>query len=100
MSINPTTGEINPSLSSPGIYNVVYGLPGSICTVGNPSAQVEILALPNIVQPAPAPACYTYTLPSIAVGNYFSQTGAIGPLDITQPITNNQTISIIKNYNN
>jgi gliding motility-associated-like protein len=94
LSINPTTGEINPSLSSPGIYNVVYGLPGSICTVGNPSAQVEILALPTIVQPAPVAACYNFTLPSIAVGNYFSQTGGIGPLDITQPITNSQAIYI------
>ena len=94
LSINPTTGEINPSLSSPGIYTVVYGLPGSVCTTGNPSTQVEIIALPNIVQPAPVDACYTYTLPSLTVGNYFSQTGGLGPLDITAPITNTQTIYI------
>ncbi|MDN3678531.1 fibronectin type III domain-containing protein [Flavobacterium paronense] len=94
LSINPTTGEINPSLSSAGVYTVVYGLPGSICTTGNPSTQVEIIALPNIVQPAPVAACYTYTLPSLAVGNYFSQTGGIGPLDIATPITNSQTIYI------
>ena len=94
LSINPTTGEINPSLSSPGIYTVIYGLPGSVCTTGNPSAQVEIIALPNIVQPAPVAACYTYTLQSIAVGNYFSQTGGVGPLDITVPITSSQTIYI------
>jgi hypothetical protein len=53
LSINPTTGDINPSLSSPGVYTVVYGLPGSICTAGNPSTQVEIIANPNISQPAP-----------------------------------------------
>jgi len=92
LSINPTTGDINPSLSSPGVYTVVYGLPGSICTAGNPSTQVEIIANPNISQPAPVASCYTYTLPSLTLGNYFSQTGGIGPLDITVPITNTQTI--------
>ncbi|WP_396140142.1 FISUMP domain-containing protein [Flavobacterium sp.] len=92
LSINTTTGEINPSLSSPGIYTVVYGLPSSICTAGNPSTQVEIIANPNIPQPEPVASCYNYTLPSLTVGNYFSQTGGIGPLDITVPITNTQTI--------
>ena len=98
LSINPTTGEINPSLSSPGIYNVVYGLPGSICTSGNPSTQVEIIALPNIVQPTPIVACNSTLLPPLTVGNYYSQSQLTGagttPLDISVPITANQTIYV------
>ena len=98
LSINPTTGEINPSLSSPGIYTVVYGLPGSICTSGNPSTQVEIIALPNIVQPAPIVACNSTLLPALTVGNYYSQSQLTGagtsPLDISVPITANQTIYV------
>lgn len=98
LSINPTTGEINPSLSSPGVYTVVYGLPGSICTTGNPSTTVEIYPLPNIIQPAPVAACNTYTLPALTVGDYYSQSQLTGPattpLDISVPITTNQTIYI------
>ena len=32
-------------------------------------------------------ACVTYTLPVLPVGNYFTQTGGVGPIDITIPIT-------------
>ncbi len=98
LSINPTTGKINPSLSSPGLYTVVYGLPGSICTVSNPSAQVEILALPNIVQPAPVVACYSTLLPALTVGDYYSQSQLTGAgttsLDISVPITASQDIYV------
>ncbi len=97
LSIDPTTGAINPSLSSPGVYTVVYGLPGSICTAGNPSVQVEILALPNIAQPANISACDSYAysnLPALAVGNYFLQPGGVSPLDLSGSTTSNQTIYI------
>ena len=98
LSINPTTGEINPSLSSPAVYSVVYGLAGSICTAGNPSTQVEIIALPNIAQPAPIIACNSTLLPALTVGNYYSQSQLTGagttPLDISVPITANQTIYV------
>jgi gliding motility-associated-like protein len=100
LSINPTTGMINPSLSSPGIYNVVYGLPGSICTAGNPSTQVEIIGVPNIPQPAAVSVCNTYTLPVLSVGSYYSQSGGLGiPIDITVPITSPQTIYVYANNN-
>lgn len=96
LSINPTTGEINPSLSSPGIYNVIYGLPGSVCTNGNPSAQVEIYPLPNIPYVAPIVACGTTTLPGLTVGDYFSSSQITGPattpLDPIAAITSNQTV--------
>ena len=92
LNINPATGEINPSLSSPGNYLVTYGLPGSVCTNGNPTVPIEILPLPNIAQPAPISACYTTGLPSLTVGNYYSQTGGVGA--ITLPITTSQTVYI------
>jgi gliding motility-associated-like protein len=101
LSINPTTGEINPSLSSPGIYTVVYGLPGSICSNGNPNTTVEILAPPMLNQTSVV-ACNTYTLPALIFdtfpgtsGNYYSQSGGVGtPLSITVPITATQTIYV------
>ena len=95
LSINPTTGDINPSLSSPGVYTVIYGLPGSICTTGNPSTQVEIIALPNIVQPAPVVVCDSYSLQPITVGNYYSQSNGVGtPLDINVPLISSQLVYI------
>ena len=94
LSINPSTGDINPSLSSPGIYSVKYGIPGSVCTTGDPTTQVEILALPSIDQPLAAPACNSFTLPALTVGNYFSQTGGISPIDPTIPLTNSQLVYI------
>lgn len=102
LSINPTTGAINPSLSGPGIYTVTYALPGAgICVGSNPTAQVEIIATPNIVQPAPVAVCNTYTLPALTVGNYFAQTGGVNPIDASVPITTvgTQTVYIYANNN-
>ena len=100
LNINPTTGEINPSLSSPGSYTVVYGLLGSICTTGNPSTPVEILALPNIVQPASVSLCNSYTLPPLTVGNYYTTSGGTGnQLNAGDAITSSQTIYIYAQSN-
>ncbi|MBL0014634.1 MAG: lamin tail domain-containing protein [Flavobacterium sp.] len=43
--------------------------------------EVIIPAMPNVV------ACQTYTLPALTIGNYFSQTGGVGPIDPSIPIT-------------
>jgi len=101
LSINPANGDINPSLSSPGIYTVVYALPGSgVCAASNPTTQVEIIATPNIVQPAPVSVCNTYTLPALTVGNYYTQSGGLGtPIDISVPITTSQTIYVYADNN-
>ena len=41
-----------------------------------------------IIPPIPnAVACISYTLPTLTVGNYFSQPGGIGPIDPLIPIT-------------
>ncbi len=93
--IDVATGAINPSLSSAGIYTITYSIPGTgICAVNNPSAQVEILPLPNILQPAAVVACNSATLQPLTVGTYYSQTGGVGPLDITAEITTSQTVYI------
>ena len=95
LSINPSTGAINPSLSSAGIYTITYGIPGSVCTVGNPSTQVEIIALPALVSPGNQTVCNSYTLPALAVGNYYSQAGGVGaPLDINIPLETSQLVYI------
>ena len=93
--INVATGAINPSLSAPGVYTVSYAIPGTgVCTLGNPSTRVEILPVPTIVQPAPVVICDKYTLPALTVGDYFSQTGGVGPIDPSIDITTSQTVFI------
>jgi gliding motility-associated-like protein len=43
--------------------------------------EVIIPPMQNVV------ACQSYTLPALTVGNYFSQTGGVGPIDPSIPIT-------------
>jgi gliding motility-associated-like protein len=94
--INTTTGDINPSLSQPGIYTISYGLPSSPCTGTNPFTTVQIYPLPNIPDQGPITKCDTYTLPALPEGNYYSNSQLSGPastpLDITIPITTTQVI--------
>jgi len=94
--INTTTGDINPSLSQPGIYTISYGLPSSPCTGTNPSTTVQIYGLPNIPDQGPITKCDTYTLPALPEGNYYANSQLTGPastpLDITIPITSTQVI--------
>ncbi|RKS00900.1 fibronectin type III domain-containing protein [Flavobacterium sp. 102] len=98
--IDANTGAINPSLSAPGIYTVTYALPGAgVCVSSNPTTQVEIIASPVIVQPAPVSVCNTYSLPALTVGNYFAASGGVSPLDINTPITATQTVYIYANNN-
>ena len=96
LSIDTSTGAINPSLSAPGIYTITYNLPGStVCNAANPQATVEILPIPNIIQPGPISGCGSTTLPALTVGNYYSQPGGLGtPLDPTIPLTTSQTVYI------
>jgi hypothetical protein len=58
---------------------------------------VEILPLPNVVQPASVQACDSYSLPSLSVGNYFTQSqlgGSTTPIDITNSLTSSQTVFV------
>jgi gliding motility-associated-like protein len=93
--LNGNTGEIIPVASAPGVYTVSYTVPASGgCPAFTTSTQVEILASPVLTQTSVA-ACDTFTLPALAVGNYYAQAGGIGtPLDISVPITSNQPVYI------
>ncbi|MGV3695956.1 fibronectin type III domain-containing protein [Flavobacterium sp.] len=93
--INAINGDIVPVASAPGVYTVTYSIAATGgCPVFTTTTQVEILAAPVINQ-ANVTACDTFTLPALAVGNYFSQTGGVGtPLDIAVPITATQPVFI------
>ena len=58
---------------------------------GQTSTKTEdvLLHINEIIIPAipDAVACQSYTLPVLTIGNYFSQTGGIGPIDPSIPIT-------------
>jgi gliding motility-associated-like protein len=59
------------------------------------SCTVTITATPMPDAPADVVACNSYTLPNnLTVGNYFSQTGGVGPIDVSIPITTSQTIYV------
>ncbi|WNM19502.1 choice-of-anchor J domain-containing protein [Flavobacterium capsici] len=92
--INVNTGSITPSLSAPGVYTISYQLPGSgVCTGANPSAQVEILPVPNIQSPGNQTVCGSYTLPVLNVGDYYTGPGATGTmLTAGDVLTTSQTI--------
>jgi gliding motility-associated-like protein len=65
--INPVTGEINLSSSTPGSYTVTYSFSNGSCT-SQVRTEVSIFSLPIVV--------YQPTLPSVCVqGNPFTLTG-------------------------
>jgi gliding motility-associated-like protein len=94
--INADTGDITPTLSTPGIYTISYNLPDNgPCPDPSGSTTIEIKAVPNIVSPGNQTVCNSYTLPAITVGNYYSQPGGVGtPLDVMTPLTASQTVYI------
>jgi gliding motility-associated-like protein len=101
--INANTGEINPSLSNPGIYNVIYTIAasGGCPTFVTTPVQIEIIATPNIPQIQNVTACNTYTLPVLSVGAYFTGAGGTGtPLNAGDSITSSQTIYVFANNGN
>ena len=104
LSIDATTGTINPSLSTSGSYQVYYTiLANGGCPDFTTSTIVEIIATPNIVQSSAVLACDSYTLLPLSVGNYFTQSqlggGTTTPLDINVPLTTNQTLYVYANNN-
>ncbi|MEO7171665.1 fibronectin type III domain-containing protein [Flavobacterium sp.] len=93
--LNAITGEIIPVASSAGVYTVTYTIPAiGGCSVFTTTTQVEILPSPIVIQPN-VTACDTFTLPALAVGNYFAAAGGTGtPLDISIPLTSSQPVYI------
>ncbi|MGV9002953.1 T9SS type B sorting domain-containing protein, partial [Flavobacterium sp.] len=99
--INTATGSFNPSLSAPGNYTITYNIPGNgVCANANPSAQVEIKAVPNVVSPGNQTVCGSYELLPITVGNYFTATNGGGVmLNAGDLISSTQDIYIYANNN-
>ncbi len=94
--INQNNGQILPIASNAGVYSVTYTIPAiGGCAAFTTTTQVEIKATPIIPQPAAVSVCNSYTLPTLTVGSYYTQSGGLGaPIDITVPITSSQTIYI------
>jgi gliding motility-associated-like protein len=94
--INTTNGGINPSLSAPGIYSVVYSISSlGGCPTFTTTANVEIIAKPVIPNQNNITACNSYTLPSLSVGNYYTQpSGAGTQLNSGDVLTTSQTIYV------
>ena len=93
--INAITGEIIPVASAAGVYTVTYTIAATGgCPAYTTTTQVEIFVSPIIIQPS-VTACDAFTLPSLAVGNYFAAAGGVGtPLDISIPLTSSQPVYI------
>jgi gliding motility-associated-like protein len=100
--INANTGEINPSLSNPGVYNVVYTIAaaGGCPTFTTQPVQIEIIATPNIPQIQDVNVCDSFTLPQLAVGNYYTESGGLGTqLNAGDVISSSQTIYVYAQTN-
>ncbi|WP_395052281.1 fibronectin type III domain-containing protein [Flavobacterium sp.] len=79
LSILFNNGSINPSASAVGNYLVTYTVAATGgCAAFTTTANVEIIASPVILQPANVTACNSYTMPTLPVGNYFSQPNGQG----------------------
>ena len=101
--INATTGEINPSLSNPGVYDVIYTIAaaGGCPTFTTQPVQIEIIATPNIPQIQNVEVCDTYTLPQLTVGNYYTEAGGSGTqLNPGDVINASQTIYVYAHNGN
>jgi gliding motility-associated-like protein len=95
--IDTFNGDINPSLSNPGVYDVIYTIAGSggCPTFTSVPVQVEVIAAPIIPQIQNVSVCDSYTLPALTVGNYFTATGGTGTqLNSGDVITSSQTIYV------
>jgi gliding motility-associated-like protein len=99
LSINPTTGVITPSLSGSGTYTISYSYStSSVCNAAAPSTTIEIIATPLIPQPSNISSCNPVTLPSLTVGNYFSQPGGIDPIN-SATVAASQIVYVYGNNN-
>jgi gliding motility-associated-like protein len=79
--IYANNGSIVPNASTPGDYTVTYTVAATGgCAAFTTTALVSIIASPVIPQPANVIACNSYTLPTLAEGNYYSQPNGQGTL--------------------
>ncbi|MES2865019.1 MAG: fibronectin type III domain-containing protein, partial [Bacteroidota bacterium] len=94
-ALDPTSGNIIPSLALPGTYTVTMTIPANGgCDLYTATKIVEILNSPIIPYTQDVNACNSYVLPALTVGNYFTATGGVGPLTAGDVISTNQAVYI------
>ncbi|MBC5835016.1 hypothetical protein G6N05_09965, partial [Flavobacterium sp. F372] len=94
-ALDPISGSLTPSLAQPGIYTVTMTIPANGgCALYTTTKIVEILVSPVIPYIQDVNACNSYVLPALTVGNYFTTTGGVGPLNAGDVISANQTIYV------
>ena len=94
-ALDPISGSIIPRLAQPGIYTVTMTIPANGgCELYTTTKTVEILVSPVIPYNQNVNACNSYVLPALTIGNYFTTTGGVGPLNAGDVITTNQAIYV------
>ena len=79
LNINAINGNIIPGASTPGTYTVSYTVPASGgCDPFTTTTTITIQPTPVIPFIANVTQCGDYTLPTLTVGNYFSEPGGTG----------------------
>ncbi|NHM06085.1 hypothetical protein G4D82_02530 [Flavobacterium sp. CYK-4] len=84
-SSNPTINVCVTETTNMTAKAVYTGCGGQVTTkTEDVLLNIQELVIPPI---ADAQACQSYQLPTLTVGNYFSQPGGVGPIDASLPIT-------------
>lgn len=85
--VDSITGGIIPVTATPGVYHIEYVVAANGgCPAFITETQVTIVTAPIIELPENANTCVSFTLPTLAVGTYYTATG--GPTGTGQVITN------------
>ncbi|WP_415776932.1 choice-of-anchor L domain-containing protein, partial [Flavobacterium gelidilacus] len=79
------------SVNQAGTYTVVVDNNGCTATM---SCTVSVTPAPVLSPVSNVTACDSYILPALSVGDYFSQTGGVGAIDISVPLTSTQTVYV------
>ena len=85
------TGTVISSSQTLFVYAETATTPN--CTSEN-AFDVTINYTPVADAPADVTACDSYTLPALAVGNYFTNSGGVGPVATGTVITTSQTLYV------
>ena len=84
-----TTPTITVTIA--GIYAVTVNKSGCINTK---STEVIITPMPVVTAQEDVTRCDSFTLPALTTGNYFEQTGGVGPLSAGDVISSTKTIFV------